>query len=253
MRISIITLFPAMLDGFLNSSIVKRAQEKQVVTIEVINLRDFAIDAYGTVDDHVYGGGAGMLLRVDVLSSALSAVKKKGNLASTPHVVLTSARGENYTQKIAQKYAKMKHLIVIAGHYEGIDERVLQMVDEEVSIGDFVLTGGELPAAVLVDSVVRLLPGVLEKETATKEESFGKVTLEELKRAGIKDKSIEELERKGVKTVQLLEYPHYTRPQEFDKHKVPTTLLSGDHKKITAWRLREAFAITKKRRPDLLV
>lgn len=253
MHISIITLFPTMLEGFLKNSIVKRAQEKKAVTIEVIDLRDFAIDEYGTVDDHVYGGGAGMLLRIDVLDSALSAVKKNGNLTGISHVVLTSARGKQYTQKYAQKYAKLKHLIVVAGHYEGVDDRVLQMVDEEISIGDFVLTGGELPAAVLVDSVVRLLPGVLEKESATKEETFGKVTLEELKRAGIKDKSIEELEHKGVKAVQLLEYPQYTRPQEFDKHKVPAILLSGDHKKIAAWRLKQAWIITKKRRSDLLV
>lgn len=252
MRISIITLFPAILEGFLNSSIIKRAQEKQAVTIEIINVRDFAIDEYGTVDDHVYGGGAGMLLRVDVLSGALSKATKKDNPATSSHVVLTSARGKRYTQKHAQEYAKLKHLIIVAGHYEGIDERVLHMVNEEVSIGDFVLTGGELPAAVLVDSIVRLLPGVLEKENATKEETFGTVTLDELKRAGIKDKRIEELEQKGIKAVQLLEYSQYTRPQEFDKHKVPAVLLSGDHKKIATWRLKQAWTITKKRRPDLL-
>ncbi|MCR4329409.1 MAG: tRNA (guanosine(37)-N1)-methyltransferase TrmD [Candidatus Roizmanbacteria bacterium] len=252
MHITILTLFPDMLSGFLNESIVKRAQAKKAVSIDVINIRDFAIDAYGTVDDHVYGGGAGMLMRVDVLSKAISSLTQKKHHGENTHIVLTSARGETYTQKHAKRYAKLEHLLIIAGHYEGVDERIMQHVDEEISIGDFVLTGGELPAAMLIDSVVRLLPGVLEKETATTEETFQEVLLDEIKRAGINDVLIEKLERKGIQKVRLLEYPQYTRPQEFDKQEVPAILLSGDHKKIAAWRLKQAWVITKKRRPDLL-
>ena len=253
MHITILTLFPDMLGGFLNESIVKRAQAKKAVRIDVINIRDFAIDAYGTVDDHVYGGGTGMLMRVDVLSKAISSLTQKKHPLKNSHIVLTSARGKKYTQEHAQRYAQYEHLIIIAGHYEGVDERILEQIDEEISIGDFILTGGELPAAVLVDSVVRLLPGVLEKESATTDETFQEVLVDDIKRAGIKDAHVEELERKGIKKVRLLEYPQYTRPQEFEKQAVPAILLSGDHKKIGEWRLKQAWIITKKRRPDLLM
>ena len=253
MRITVLTLFPDMLSGFLNESIVKRAQTKNAVSIDVINIREYAIDAYGTVDDHVYGGGAGMLMRIDVLSKALSSLTQKKNRTGKERIVLTSARGEQYTQKHTQRYAQLEHLIIIAGHYEGVDERITQQIDEEISIGDFVLTGGELPAAMLIDSVVRLIPGVLEKEAATTEETFQEVSLDEIKRAGVNDALIEKLERKGIRKARLLEYPQYTRPQEFDMMEVPAILLSGDPKKIAAWRLRQAWIITKKRRPDLLI
>ncbi|MEK7079442.1 MAG: tRNA (guanosine(37)-N1)-methyltransferase TrmD [Patescibacteria group bacterium] len=239
MKISIITLFPSMISGFLNESILKRAQEKKLVEIEVVNLRDFAIDDYGTVDDRPYGGGAGMVLRVDVIHKALQHLKNQiSNVKSTKQsqilnfktrIVLTSARGRTYKQSVAQEYSKLDHLIIIAGHYEGVDERVLEYVDEEASVGDYVLTGGELPACIIADSVTRLIPGVLKKEEATQLESFSKV---------------------DGKT--LLEYPQYTRPEEFKGKKVPGILLSGNHKSVDDWRKVQALQETKKKRPDLL-
>ena len=234
MKISIITLFPSMISGFLNESILKRAQEKKLVEIEVINLRDFAVDDYGTVDDRPYGGGAGMVLRVDVIYKALQKVKfqksrPKIDRPLAEKIVLTSARGKTYKQSVAQEYSKLDHLIIIAGHYEGVDERVLEYVDEEISVGDYVLTGGELPACIIADSIIRLVPGVLKKEEATQLESFSKI-----------DGKI------------LLEYPQYTRPEIFEGKKVPEILLSGNHKNVDDWRKEQALQITKNKRPDLL-
>src|SRR3972149_940477 len=162
MKISVITLFPKMISGFFEESIVKRAQEKKLVEIEVINLRDFAIDDYGSVDDRPYGGGAGMVLRVDVIHKALEKVKSSSFAKASADkqkskVILTSARGKTYKQSVAQEYSKLDHLVIIAGHYEGVDERVLEYVDEEISLGDFVMTGGEIAASAIVDSIVRLL------------------------------------------------------------------------------------------------
>ncbi len=224
MKISIITLFPDMISGFIKESILKRAIDKGLVEIELINLRDFAQDKYKTVDDKPYGGGAGMVLRVDVLKDAISyALKNKQNKTK---IILTSAKGKTYSQKKAIEYLKLNHIVIIAGHYEGVDERVLEYVDEEVSLGDFVLTGGEIAAASIVDSVVRLIPGVLKKSEAIQEESFSKT--------------------------YPLEYPQYTKPFEFKGHKVPDVLLSGNHKKIKEWRLNKSKELTKKLRPDLL-
>lgn len=239
MKISIITLFPSMISGFLNESILKRAQEKKLVEIEIINLRDFAIDDYGTVDDRPYGGGAGMVLRVDVIHKAIEKAKSQiTNNKSTNQtqisnfktkIILTSARGRTYKQSTAQKYSKLDHLVIIAGHYEGVDERVLEYVDEEISVGDYVLTGGELPVCIIADSVTRLIPGVLKKEEATQLESFSK-----------------------IEGKTLLEYPQYTRPEEFKGKKVPEILLSGNHKSVDDWRKVQALQETKKKRPDLL-
>lgn len=246
MKISIITLFPSMISGFLNESILKRAQEKKLIEIEVINLRDFAIDDYGTVDDRPYGGGAGMVLRVDVIHKAIEKIKsqmtnnKSTNLPAgkagqiqisnfKTKIVLTSARGKTYKQSMAQEYSKLDHLIIIAGHYEGVDERVLEYVDEEVSVGDYILTGGELPACIITDSVTRLIPGVLKKEEATQLESFSKMDGK-----------------------MLLEYPQYTRPEIFEGERVPEILLSGNHKNVSDWRKAQALQVTKKKRPDLL-
>ena len=223
MKISIITLFPKMISGFFEESIVKRAVEKKLVEIEIINLRDFAIDDYGTVDDRPYGGGAGMILRVDVIHKAISKIKKQKS-----KIVLTSPKGKIFDQKKAQGYSQLDHLIIIAGHYEDVDARILDYVDEEVSMGDFILTGGEIPASAIVDSIVRLIPGVLKKDKATINESFN-----------INDKKI-------------LEYPQYTRPEEFMGKKVPEVLLKGDHKKIEKWREEKAIEETKLKRPDLL-
>lgn len=257
MKISIITLFPKMITSFFNESIIKKAIEKKLVKIEIINLRDFGIDKRGTVDDRPYGGGAGMILRVDVVHKAISNIK---NQISKIHIknqkekiILTSPKGERFNQKLAIQYSKLDHLIIIAGHYEGVDERVLNFVDEEVSIGDFVLTGGEIAAAAIVDSVVRLIPGVLRKQEATKIESFFEVDIEKLIKVVGEDKFLKSLVKKGRKKVSLLEYPQYTRPEEFKGKKVPEILLSGDHQVIEKWRLKKSYEVTKKRRKDLLV
>ena len=212
-----------MISGFFEESIVKRAVEKNLVEIEIINLRDFAIDDYGTVDDRPYGGGAGMILRVDVIHKAISKIKNRKS-----KIVLTSPKGKVFDQKKAQEYSKLDHLIIIAGHYEDVDARVQGLVDEEISMGDFILTGGEIPASAIVDSIVRLLPGVLKKEQATISESF------------------------NINGKKILEYPQYTRPEEFMGKKVPEVLLNGDHKKIEEWKEEKAIEETKLKRPDLL-
>jgi len=223
MKISIITLFPKMISGFFEESIVKRAMTKKLVEIEIINLRDFAIDDYGTVDDRPYGGGVGMILRVDVIHKAISKIKNRKS-----KIVLTSPKGKVFDQKKAQEYSKLDHLIIISGHYEDVDARVQDFVDEEISMGDFILTGGEIPASAIVDSVVRLIPGVLKKEQATISESF------------------------NINGKKILEYPQYTRPEEFMGKKVPEVLLNGDHKKIEEWKEEKAIEETKLKRPDLL-
>lgn len=233
MKISVIALFPKMISGFFEESIVKRAMEKKLLEIELIDLRDFAINDYGTVDDRPYGGGAGMIIRVDVIYKAISNIKNPSFAKATEgkqksKIILTSPKGKIFDQKKAQEFSQLDHLIIIAGHYEDIDTRVLDFVDEEVSMGDFVLTGGEIPAAAIVDSIVRLTPGVLKKDQATKNESFN-----------IKDKKI-------------LEYPQYTRPEKFMGKKVPEILLKGNHKEIEKWRMEKALEETQKKRPDLL-
>lgn len=232
MKISIITLFPKMISGFFEESIVKRAVEKKLMEIEIINLRDFAINDYGTVDDRPYGGGAGMIIRVDVIYKAISKIKNQRSKIQIKNqkdkIVLTSPKGKVFDQKKAAEYSKLDNLIIIAGHYEDVDARILDYVDEEISMGDFILTGGEIPASAIVDSIVRLIPGVLKKDQATKNESFN-----------FHDKKI-------------LEYPQYTRPEEFMGKKVPEILLKGDHKKIEEWRNKKAIEETARKRPDLL-
>jgi len=231
MKISIITLFPKMIKGFFEESIVKRAVEKKLVEIEIINLRDFAIDDYGTVDDRPYGGGAGMILRIEPLVNSLKTVFKEDSLLegqSSRRTVLTSPKGKQFSQERAQEYSKLNHLVIIAGHYEGVDERVLNYIDEEMSMGDFIMTGGEITAAAITDSVVRLIPGVLKKKEATIEETF------------------------NINKKKLLEYPQYTRPEIFKGFKVPKVLLGGNHKEIETWRLKKAKEETCKKRPDLL-
>ncbi len=245
MKITVITLFPGMITGFLNESIVKRAQEKGAVAVNIVNLRDFALDSYGTVDDRPYGGGAGMVMRVDVMAKAVRSV-------GAGKVLHTSPKGKTLTQEMISAYAKEKHLIIIASHYEGLDERASEFINEEVSLGDFVMTGGELTAAAIVDSVVRLLPGVLKKEDAIVYESFQEVNVAELSQVVSGDEVLDRLVKSGVKTVKLLEYPHYTRPPEFEQKTVPEVLVSGDPKKIREWQLMESWKITKAKRPDLL-
>ena len=225
MHISVITLFPDIFDQVFSHSIVNRAITKEIVSISPIQLRQFASDSYGSVDDHPYGGGHGMVLRVDVVDRALSYAKER--LAGTSHSILLDARGTPYKQKIAKALTTYEHLILVCGHYEGVDERVVSLVDECISIGDYIQTGGEIPAMVIIDSVVRLLPKALSKEVATADESF----------------SIHP---------QLLEYPHYTRPDTYNSMRVPPVLLSGNHKDIAQWREDQAKIKTKTNRPDLL-
>ncbi len=228
MKIDIITLFPDMFKGPFEESIVKRAQEKQLVEINIHNLRNWAIDRRGTVDDKPYGGGVGMVLRPEPLFNAIAKIKQLDS-----KTILLSASGIPYSQKSAVELSKLKSIILICGHYEGVDQRVIDyLVDQEISIGDYVLTGGEIPAMVVVDSIVRLIPGVLEKPEATQYESFS-------------------LKPNTYNLPPLLEYPHYTRPENFKGYKVPQILLSGHHKEIEKWRQEKALEKTKKVRPDL--
>ncbi|MEI6690597.1 MAG: tRNA (guanosine(37)-N1)-methyltransferase TrmD [bacterium] len=222
MRVDIITLFPPMFENVLGLSILKRASEKGLVEYHLHNLRDWSTDKYGSVDDHPYGGGVGMVLRVDIVAPAIAHVKKENPGAP---VILMTPQGAHYKQAKALELAKLSGLILIAGHYEGYDERIREYVDQEISIGDYVLTGGELPAMTVIDSVVRLLPGVLGDDLSSVSESFSE---------------------------NLLEYPQYTRPMEYESKNVPEILLGGNHKLIEEWRQSQAIAKTKQRRPDLL-
>lgn len=225
LKISIITLFPEIFPPVLNSSILGRAQKKGLVEFEFINLRQFGEGKHQVVDDRPYGGGAGMVFRSDILAKALNSITNY----DTPvqhYVILTSASGIPFKQAKTRELSKLNHLIIICGHYEGVDQRFIdKYVDEEISIGDYVLTGGEIPAMVIADSVVRLIPSVLEKEEATVNESF---------------------------TENLLEGPQYTRPEEFEGKRVPKILLSGNHGEITKWRKEKALEKTRKVRPELL-
>ena len=248
MKISILTLFPKMLEGFFAESIIKRAEEKGLAEIEMIDIRKFADDKYGTVDDRPYGGGAGMVMRVDVIYKAISNIKNK-----KVKTVLTSPKGKVFNQQLAISYSKLDHLVIIAGHYEGVDERVLAYVDEEISMGDFVSTGGEITAAAITDATVRLIPNVLKKDEATQLESFFLVSMNQLINTVGENQILASLKKKGITKVKLLEYPQYTRPDDFMGKKVPEVLLSGNHKEIEKWRLTKAFEETLKKRPDLLV
>ncbi len=251
MKISIITLFPEVFDPILNSSILKRAQKKDKVKFEFINLRDFGEGKHQIVDGKPYGGGVGMLFRADILAKALQwtidngqlTKKKISNVKSQmSNVILTSASGKPYKQKDAQRLSKLDHLVIVCGHYEGVDQRFIdKYVDEEISIGDYILTGGEIPAMIIADSVVRLIPGVLKKPEATLNESY-----QSFSPAGAHSSQTKQ------KKVQLLEHPQYTKPNEFEGLKVPEILLSGNHKKIDEWRKEQSIRKTKKIRPDLL-
>lgn len=222
MKVDIITLFPEVFAPFLEWSMIKKAREKETLEIEVHNLRKWGIDQRGTVDDRPYGGGPGMILRIEPIYNALKELKK-----SKTKVILLSPKGKTFNQKMARKLAKTDHLILICGHYEGVDERVRKyLVDEEISIGNYVLSGGEIPAMVLVDAVSRLLPGVLEKEGAAEIESFS---------PGLRKMVNEKCSDEQL----LIEFPQYTRPPKFKGWKVPKVLLSGDHQKITQWRAKK--------------
>lgn len=219
MQIDILTLFPKMFDGFLNESIIKRAVINNLVKINIIDFRKYSPLPNNQVDAPPYGGGAGMLLRCEPIFLCLDEIKKEDS-----HVILLSPEGKTFNQKIANNLKKYKHLILICGHYEGFDERIKTLVDEIISIGDFVLTGGEIPAMAISDAIIRLIPNVINEESL-KNESFNN---------------------------NLLDYPQYTKPAEYRGLKVPEVLLSGHHKNIDDYRCQEQINKTKKLRPDLL-
>jgi len=225
MRIDIISIFPGMFAPVLNESMIKRAQEKGKLKLAIHDLRDYSIDKHSKVDDRPFGGGSGMVMMADPIFRAVEDIKKRAKTKDAK-VILLCPQGQTLSQAKAKKLSGSKHLILICGHYEGVDERVREhLVDEEISIGDYVLTGGELPAMVLVDSVVRLVPGVLGDKNSLNFESF-----------------------EG----NLLEYAQYTRPADYKGLKVPEVLVCGDHAKIEHWRRQQALSRTKARRPDLL-
>lgn len=219
MKISILTLFPEMFDNFKTSSIIKRAIDKSLVDIEIINIRDFSKLNNKQVDDTPYGGGSGMVMRVDIVVDAINSVKTDESI-----VILMSPAGTTFNQKISYDLSKEKHLIFVCGHYEGIDERILNYVDMELSIGDFILTGGEIPTMAMSDAIIRLIPGVIKDESSSNE-SFNN---------------------------SLLDYPVYTRPSVYDGHEVPEVLMNGNHALIDNWRKEAALKKTQERRPDLL-
>jgi tRNA (guanine37-N1)-methyltransferase len=239
MRIDVLTLFPEMFTGVFGTSILGKARDKEIVTLSTVNFRDFSGNKHNTVDDMPYGGGGGMVLKAEPIFGAVehllaqsseqiidSADAKVNNNTKSPRIILMCPTGAPFTQQIAQELSGESHLIFICGHYEGYDERIREfLVTDELSIGDYVLTGGELPAMVVIDAVVRLLPGVLGNEQSAITDSFSD---------------------------SLLEYPHYTRPAEFRGWKVPDTLLSGHHAEIVKWRRRQSLERTLVRRPEML-
>lgn len=227
MRIDVLTLFPEMCEGVFSTSILGKAREKGIVSLNALNFRDFSGNKHNTVDDTPYGGGGGMVLKPDPIFAAVEHVLESvGADSPKPRIILMCPQGQTYNQRIAEELAQEPHLIFICGHYEGYDERIREhLVTDELSIGDYVLTGGELPALTVIDSVVRLQPGTLGNEKSAITDSF---------------------------STGLLEYPHYTRPAEFRGWKVPDILLSGHHANIELWRRGQALQRTLERRPDLL-
>ncbi len=224
MKFDILTLFPEMITSVMSESILGRAEKNKIIEINAVNIRDFAQNKHNRVDDAPYGGGRGMVMQAPPIKRAYESITK--NLSYKPHTIYMSPQGSVLTQKKAIEISKKEHIVILCGHYEGIDQRILdEIVDEEISIGDYVLTGGELPAMVLIDTVSRMIEGVLSNN-----ESF-----------------MEESHFNG-----LLEYPQYTRPYDYNGQRVPDILLSGDHAKIEKWRYEKSVETTKKKRPDML-
>lgn len=219
-RFDILTLFPEMIEGMLNQSILKRAIEKKIIEVNIINFRDFSTNKHSTVDDYAYGGGAGMLISVEPIHLAMKTIPN----IDKAYKILTSPSGNVYNQNKVEKLSKLDHIVIVCGHYEGIDNRILDYIDEEISIGDYVLTGGEIPACAIIDSIARLVPGVISDESIVGE-SF---------------------------TMGLLEYPQYTRPYEYDGKKVPDVLVSGHHANIKKWQRYQSLKKTYEVRPELL-
>ncbi|NOU68429.1 tRNA (guanosine(37)-N1)-methyltransferase TrmD [Paenibacillus sp. LMG 31461] len=229
MRVDVLTLFPEMFEGVFSSSILGKARDKGIVSLSTVNFRDYSTNKHNTVDDYPYGGGGGMVLKPEPIFGAVEDLpthQTAEGVAVKPRVILLCPQGETFTQKKAEELAGEEHLVFICGHYEGYDERIRQyLVTDELSVGDYVLTGGEIPAMVIIDSVVRLLPGVLGNEMSAVTDSF---------------------------STGLLEYPHYTRPAKFRDWEVPEMLLSGHHANVKKWRNKESLIRTLERRPDLL-
>ncbi|MBO3443508.1 tRNA (guanosine(37)-N1)-methyltransferase TrmD [Clostridium sp. CCUG 7971] len=224
MRFHIMTLFPEIFNSYMNESIMKRAVEKGIIEVNIYNIRDFSNNKHKKVDDYPFGGGAGMVMTPQPIYDTYKYIIDTHNIKE-PRVVYLTPKGKTHNQTIASNMSKLDDVILLCGHYEGIDQRIIDLiVTDEISIGDYVLTGGELPALILIDSISRLISGVLNQDESFEEESFSN---------------------------DLLEYPHYTRPREFMEMTVPEVLLSGNHKKIEEWRNDESVRITKERRPDL--
>lgn len=224
MKYTILTLFPDAFQSYFSISLIKRGLAQKMIDIKLVDLRDYADDPHKKVDDRPYGGGAGMVLRVDIIDKALRGIKaKKGS--KNKLIVLMTPQGKTFNQALVGKLAKYKEIVIICGRYEGFDERVRSLVDMEISMGDFVLTGGEIPAMAIVDAVSRYVPGFLGKAESLQEESF---------------------------TSGMLEYPQYTRPEVYKKMRVPKILLTGHHANVKTWREQESAKRTKKRRPDLV-
>ncbi|MBC2577580.1 tRNA (guanosine(37)-N1)-methyltransferase TrmD [Peptostreptococcus russellii] len=224
MKISVMTLFPEIFESYLGESIMKRAIDKDILDVDLYNIRDFSENKHKKVDDYPFGGGAGMVMTPQPIYSTYKKILEDNNIEKA-RVIYLSPKGKTFDQKMAKSLAKEDNIVFLCGHYEGIDQRIIDMiVTDEVSIGDYVLTGGELPALVMIDSISRLIPGVLNRTESFEDESFEN---------------------------NLLEYPQYTRPREFEGLEVPEVILSGNHGKIDEWRLKEAEVLTEERRPDL--
>ncbi|MBR9937192.1 tRNA (guanosine(37)-N1)-methyltransferase TrmD [Oscillospiraceae bacterium Marseille-Q3528] len=224
MNYHVLTLFPEMIEQGLHTSIIGRAMEKGLLSLDAVNIRDFSTDKHKRVDDYIYGGGAGLLMQAEPVYQAYLSVKEK--IGKAPRVIYMTPQGQVFHQKLAEELAQEENLVFLCGHYEGIDERVLEeIVTDNVSIGDYVLTGGELPAMVMIDAISRHVPGVLNNEDSAGEDSFSN---------------------------QLLEYPQYSRPEVWHDKQVPPVLLSGHHGKVDAWRREQSLLRTFQRRPELL-
>ncbi|GIW63450.1 MAG: tRNA (guanine-N(1)-)-methyltransferase [Patescibacteria group bacterium] len=249
MRFTVITLFPEIIANFTKFSVLGRALDSGLLELNLVQLREFAKDKHRTVDDAPYGGGAGMVIKPDIVFEALQSAKLGLDKEKT---VLLSPAGYRFDQSKAKEFSGLEHLILISSNYEGVDARVEKYVDETVSIGDYVLSNGELAAAVVIDAVSRLVPGVLGNSSSSDYDSFFEVEVAELINIIGKNTVLKKLQAKGVTRVKLLDYPSFTRPQEFRGDKVPEVLLSGNHLEIKRWRVKQAFLRTVKIRPDLL-
>lgn len=267
MKISVLTLFPSIISSYFDESIMKIAKEKNIFDLELLNPRDFTHDKHHKVDDTPYGGGAGMvqmpepwldcLASIQVprgnLSPSLRAAEPRGNLSNDTEIIVTSPSGRKLDQKLAQELSTKKQLIILCGRYEGFDHRIRARATMEISVGDYVLTGGELAALTILDSTLRLIPGVLGDDESSKFETHSEINvLEEFKKLGVTKRELAEfleetgLEKSELENFKLVEYPQYTRPADYKGEKVPEVLLGGDHKKIFLWRLKQSFCIGDK-------